>query len=216
MQRVSEALVIGARLEVGIGDDHLEWLPSRVEDSLADGRLVLAWPTDRDRRPARFEPGQSIELMTVAREDALYAATASVVELTPGEVPLVTLAVSGAWQRRQRRNAVRASIAVRPRVADVLYGPARKSVRLGVTNVSSSGVQVRSQDELRRGELLELAFELDGEIEVRARVTRVQRLERVWDAGCEFESLPERLADRIVQFIFARQRAALRLRRGAS
>jgi c-di-GMP-binding flagellar brake protein YcgR len=74
-------------------------------------------------------------------------------------------------------------------------------------------VQVRSNDELRRGDLLDLAFELMGlehEIQLRARVCRVQRNERVWEAGCEFEGVSERLAQRIVQFIFAEQRAQAR------
>jgi c-di-GMP-binding flagellar brake protein YcgR len=96
----------------------------------------------------------------------------------------------------------------------VLYGPTRRTLRLGIMNVSASGVQVRSQDELRCGDLLDLAFELDGEVHVQARVLRVARKERVWDAGCEFEGISERLAQRIVQFIFAQQRATLRARRG--
>jgi c-di-GMP-binding flagellar brake protein YcgR len=215
MQRASEMLRIGARLEVGVGVDALEWLPSRVEDVTADCRVVVGWPMDRDRRLAHLAPGDTVELLAAVGGDALYATTVRVVTAEAADVPLVTVDVTGPWRRTQRRRAVREKVAVRPRVARCLYGGgASRPLRLGVTNVSATGVQVRSQDELRRGDLLELAFDLDGEIEVQARVTRVQRLERVWAAGCEFEGISERMSDRIVQFIFAQQRAALRVQRG--
>jgi c-di-GMP-binding flagellar brake protein YcgR len=102
-------------------------------------------------------------------------------------------------------------------------GPAHKALRLGVTDISASGVQVRSQDELRVGDLVDLAFELSGideEVSVKARVRRVYRHDRgpamaaVWDGGCQFEGLPDRLGQRIVQYIFAQQRAVARARRG--
>jgi c-di-GMP-binding flagellar brake protein YcgR len=108
----------------------------------------------------------------------------------------------------QRRSAFRLRVAIRPRIAK----SAHRSLRLGITNLSATGLQVRSQDELRRGDLLHLAFEMDGEVELEARVGRVTRLERVWDAGCAFEGVSERLSERIVQFIFAQQRLALRAR----
>lgn len=211
MQRPSEALTIGARLEVEVGSD---WLPTRLEDQSGDGQLTIAWPTDRDRYLAQIDPGQTVQVMVAARQDAMYVAQCIVDATDNSAVPLVRLTPHGEWERLQRRNAVRTSVAVRPRIAQCLYGEARRTLRLGVTNVSATGVQVRSQDELRRGDLLELAFELDGEIEVRARVCRVYRNERIWSAGCEFEDMNEKLARRIVQFIFAQQRALLRARRG--
>jgi len=49
---------------------------------------------------------------------------------------------------------------------------------------------------------------------VRARVRRVFQRERIWEAGCEFEGVSEKVTERIVQFIFVQQRALLRLQRG--
>ena len=208
MQSPSEHLALGQLIELGVGG---EWFPTRVQD---DTRLTVGWPTDRDRRLVPFEPGQIIQVMVAARQDALYAAVATVEVADRGDVPLLTLRLTGRWERIQRRAAVREKVAVRPRLAHVVYGEAKRSLRLGVINVSATGVQVRSQDEIRHGDLLELAFELDGEVEVTARVRRVRRGERVWDAGCEFEGISDSLAQRIVQFIFAQQRAMLRMRRG--
>jgi c-di-GMP-binding flagellar brake protein YcgR len=153
----------------------------------------------------------------------MYAARAEVEVASREGVPLLTLRVSGAWQRVQRRNAVRVAVAIRPRSAEIVFGETRKQLRLGVTDISALGVQVRSQDELRSGDHLDLAFELmdvDEEIQVKARVRRVNRQERatsvIWDAGCEFEGLSAKLGQRIVQFIFARQRALARAKRGSA
>ena len=212
MQQSSEVFNIGQRLEIGFGEGPVEWLPSRLEDHPTDSTLTVAWPTDRDRRLIAVAPGATLQLSVSTRE-AMYSASVVVRQASTRGLPMLTLEVHGAWQRSQRRHAVRTAIAVRPRVADVLHGEHRRALRLGVTNISASGLQVRSQDELRRGDLLDLAFELmgmDEEVRLKARVCRLQRQERVWDAGCEFEDVPERLAQRIVQFIFAQQRASAR------
>jgi c-di-GMP-binding flagellar brake protein YcgR len=114
----------------------------------------------------------------------------------------------------QRRSAYRQSVAIVPKVAHIVYGGvARRKLRLGVLDLSASGVSIRSKDELRTGDLIELQFEVDGELYVQARVRRVARGDRVWDAGCAFEGLTERQADRIVKFIFTQQRVTLRARR---
>ncbi len=215
MQQVSEArLAIGQRIEIRGADS--EWLASRIEDLTADG-VTVVWPTDASRRFIVLHQGDTVEIAGSAPNDAVYSASAAVISVSNTEVPLVGLKVNGPWQRLQRRGAVRIGVAIRPRVAAKLFGDAYKDVRLGITNLSATGVQVRSQDQLLPGDLLDLAFELmgvEGELELLARVRRVQHLERVWDAGCEFESLPDRLARRIVQFVFAQQRAVARAKRG--
>jgi c-di-GMP-binding flagellar brake protein YcgR len=217
-------LQVGQRIEIGVGEDDLEWLASRIEDHDEAGQyLTIAWPTDHERRRIPLKPGDHLQLAASTPQDALYSTAAAVHEITREPVPFVVLQVTGTWQRSQRRSAVRVSVAVRPRIASRLAGNTQKPLRLGVTNISAGGVQVRSQDELRLGDRLLLAFELmgmDQEIEVEACVRRVYRNERgassVWDAGCEFEGMSGRLVERIVQYIFAQQRALARARRGES
>ena len=197
---------LGQRLEIRVAE---RWWATRVEDC-AEGLLTVAWPTDDRRALVPMDPGEVVELLRVVPGDGTYSVHGTVCELVTDSVPAVRVALGGEWQRSQRRGAFRARVAFRPRVAESHYRP----LRLGITNVSASGVQVRSQDELRRGDLLHLVFDIDTEIELYARVGRVTRLERVWDAGCAFEGMSERLSERIVQFIFAQQRIALRARRG--
>jgi c-di-GMP-binding flagellar brake protein YcgR len=135
-------------------------------------------------------------------------------------VPLLTVRLDGAWQRAQRRSDVRLGVAIKPRLAARLDGETRQPLRVGIVNISAGGVQLRSQDAVSAGERIELAFELmgiAGELRLTARVQRVERQDRgslpVWEAGCVFEALADRTAQRIVQFIFAQQCALARARR---
>ena len=117
--------------------------------------------------------------------------------------------------RMQRRTAFRQSVAIVPSGAHIVYGGiARRPVRLGITDLSATGVNVRCRDELRAGDLLELGFDLDQEVHVHARVRRIVRGAKVWDAGCAFEGISERQAEHIVKYVFAQQRVSLRARRG--
>ena len=91
-----------------------------------------------------------------------------------------------------------------------------------VPGISGQGVQIRSADEIKSGDRLELAFQVIGieeEISVEAVVRRVTQHERgtlhVWEAGCEFEGLAPRLSQKLFQFVFAQQRAQARNRRVA-
>jgi hypothetical protein len=77
MQPASEAFNIGKRLELGVGRDLVEWLPTRVEDNAADGRISVAWPTDPDRRLARILTGETVQVMVTAARDARYATGAA-------------------------------------------------------------------------------------------------------------------------------------------
>jgi c-di-GMP-binding flagellar brake protein YcgR len=214
MQQVSEiSLAIGQRLEIEVGK---QWLPTRLEDKSSEAELVVAWPMDSLRRPMLLEVGQPVQLSVVVHGDGAYAAACKLVALHKGSVPLATVRLEEDWQRTQRRNAVRVPVAIKPRIADVIYSEkARRPVRLGVVDISATGVHVRSKDEIRAGDLLQLAFDLDGEVNLQARVRRAVCNERVWDGGCAFEGITEALAQRIVRFIFAQQRAVLRAKRGS-
>lgn len=231
--RAGFALTVGQRVEVGytpgpldeptdLDSARIAWVPSRVEDiRLEDGAVIIAWPTDAERRLIEAAVGQQVEVAASNARDALYAARARVHSLARGSLPMVELMPEEAWRRTQRRRAFRVQVAIRPRIANKVMGPAFKAMRLGITDLSAAGVQVRSQDPLRPGDVLSLAFPLGDfpdELMVQARVQRVSRLERgrdghvVWDAGCAFDSLAERLEQRIVHYIFAQQRLTARAR----
>jgi c-di-GMP-binding flagellar brake protein YcgR len=214
-------LTIGQRIELSVGVD---WLVTRLEEHDDSGtRLVVGWPTDRQRRLVPLKAGDSLQIAATSTEDALYSAPARVERANrDAALPMLVLMVLGDWQRSQRRNAVRVPVVIRPRVVARIEGENSKALRAGITNLSANGVQVRSQDEIKLGDMLNLAFSVMGieeEIEVQARVRRVMQHERgtmhLWEAGCEMQALPPRIGQKIVQFIFSQQRAQARNRRGA-
>jgi c-di-GMP-binding flagellar brake protein YcgR len=212
-------LNVGQRVELAHGG---VWIASRLEDHDDSGtRLVIAWPTDRARRLIPFKRGDTVTL-AASRQDALYSAAMRVEKTESDGLPVLTLRVTGEWQRSQRRNAVRVRVAIRPRSAVRLDGAKQHKLRAGIVDLSANGAQVRSQDELKAGDLLELAFSvlgIDEEIEVQATVRRVQQVDRggvhIWVTGCEFKGLSPRLSQKLVQFIFAQQRTIARARRTA-
>jgi c-di-GMP-binding flagellar brake protein YcgR len=214
-------LTIGQRIELSVG---VEWLVTRLEEhDDSRTRLVVAWPTDRQRRLMPLKAGDALQIAATNSEDALYSAPARVERAhRDAGLPMLELRLLGDWERSQRRNAVRVPVAIRPRMVDRIQGDTRQALRAGITNLSANGVQVRSRDEIKMGDLLDLAFNVMGieeEIEVQAQVRRVMQQERgsmhTWEAGCEMLRLPPRISQKIVQFIFSQQRAQARNRRGA-
>lgn len=214
-------LTIGQRIELSVGT---EWLVTRLEEHDDTGnRLVVLWPTDRLRRLMPLKAGDALQIAATSSEDALYSAPARVDRASRDDgLPMLELRVLGEWQRSQRRNAVRVPVSIRPRIVVRIEGDKRQALRAGISNLSANGCQVRSQDEIKLGDLLDLAFEVMGieeEIAVQAKVRRVQQHERgtmhLWEAGCEMQGLPPRISQKIVQFIFTQQRAQARNRKGS-
>jgi c-di-GMP-binding flagellar brake protein YcgR len=221
-RRVIPPLTIGQRVEVGLsrpGED-TQWLPTRIEDEDGSGQwLTVAWPTDHGRL-VYVRLGQTIELAASAPGDALYSSHAKISAARNAAVPLLDLEVLGDWRRLQRREAVRISVSIRPRLAERIIGDSRKPFRAGISNISATGLQVRSHEELRIGDHVMLAFVLpDGvkELTLESVVRRVDILQhvtpQVWQAGCQFVTIDAAQSEQIVQFIFAQQRALARLRR---
>src|SRR5581483_10575171 len=83
----SKAPAVGSLLQLRIGD---QWWPSRLEDA-SDGALVVAWPTDSERKLVPVEPGSPMELLRVVRGDGTYGLNAVVHDYRASEVPVVRL-----------------------------------------------------------------------------------------------------------------------------
>lgn len=77
-------------------------------------------------------------------------------------------------------------------------------------NVSAGGVLVAGADALGPGDRLRLRFELDSEEDLIDLLARVVRADDTWGLrGLRLERLNDRERERIVRFVFARQRRAL-------
>ncbi|HEY6759503.1 MAG TPA: PilZ domain-containing protein [Baekduia sp.] len=77
-------------------------------------------------------------------------------------------------------------------------------------NVSAGGILVAGADALDEGARLRLRFELDSEEDLIDLLARVVRADDTWGLrGLRLERLSDRERERIVRFVFARQRRAL-------
>src|SRR5207237_8222723 len=89
-----------------------------------------------------------------------------------------------------------------------------------ISEVSAGGLAVRTAEEVTPGEHLRCAFSLPGEpqpveveLEVRWARGSVTPTAAHWLAGCAFLPRDRTLADRLVRYIFAWQRALAAARR---
>jgi hypothetical protein len=77
-------------------------------------------------------------------------------------------------------------------------------------NVSAGGVLVAGAEALEAGDRLRLRFELDSEDDLIDLLARVVRADDTWGLrGLRLEQIDERERERIVRYVFARQRHAL-------
>ena len=77
-------------------------------------------------------------------------------------------------------------------------------------NVSAGGVLVAGAEALESGDRLRLRFELDSEEDLIDLLARVVRTDDTWGLrGLRLEDLGTRERERLVRFVFARQRRAL-------
>jgi len=128
------------------------------------------------------------------RDDLLHFLKA-VVPLAPPRAP-------------QRRDEIRIDL-VRP-VALIPDGFKVGWLNGYTRNVSAGGVLIAGADALEAGDRLRLRFELDDEDDLIDLFARVARADDAWGLrGLRLERLPDRERERIVRFVFARQRRAL-------
>jgi PilZ domain len=132
------------------------------------------------------------------RDDLLHFLKA-IVPLAPPRAP-------------QRRDEVRIDL-VRP-VALIPDGFKVGWLNGFTRNVSAGGVLIAGADALEAGDRLRLRFELDDEDDLIDLLGRVVRADDAWGLrGLRLEQLTDHERERIVKFVFARQRRALTLLR---
>jgi hypothetical protein len=128
------------------------------------------------------------------RDDLLHFLKA-VVPLAPPRAP-------------QRRDEIRIDL-VRP-VALIPDGFKVGWLNGFTRNVSAGGVLIAGAEALEAGDRLRVRFELDDEDDLIDLLARVVRADDTWGLrGLRLERLTDRERERIVKFVFARQRRAL-------
>ncbi|MDI3340446.1 MAG: PilZ domain-containing protein [Sphaerobacter sp.] len=194
-------------------------LTGEVDERAAerDGLIVAV----DDAAPLARLAGTTVTLVADRPLAAPLVATAVVERVLPGPPARLVLARSTPWQPRQRREAVRLDVEIRPQRVARITPEGEEPIDALIVNLSATGVRLTSTAPLDPGERLRLAFVLpatEPPFDTVVEVTRCQERpagpRRRWQLGCRFVDLDQHASDTIFRFIFREQRLRIRRQRG--
>lgn len=202
-------LKVNQLIEIDIdtdSDDKL-YLPSRIEE-IAGDNLYISVPMYRGSiLPLRV--GQKIRISFTYKE-VTYAFNSIVVSRKWNRVPLLEIKKPDSLIKIQRRGYMRLQIAV-----DVRFRVAGEKVDFceGVTvDVSGGGILLLTPSPIEANQMLEVELHLPGKepLFCKARVLRLLekglKEGKVNKAALEFNDIAEGKRDKIISFIFEKQR----------
>lgn len=193
----------------------LDGLPGGPWSTVVDGRegdvLALAAPR-LGGRVVRLPLRRSF-LVAYAHREVPCEVDAELVDGPGGDAAVPYLArVTGAPRRMQRRSAVRVPIHL---MAQASVGDDHDGVPLGAVteNLSAGGALLRVADPIAVGAAVRVRLQCGGEagtLEFGASVVRCDRTpgdQRPWRVALAFPDISPADEDRLVRFVFERQRA---------
>lgn len=179
---------------------------ARVKDAGEDGYLL------------RLDDGAPREQFTADAVSLQFANLRGVCRLmgTAEDVPdpaALRVHSTGAIELIQRRDFVRVDVYVP--VTYKPYGPEGRTVHANTLEIGGGGFRLGDAEGLRSGDMLRFTIELaEGEDPFHA-VAEVVRDAGDRSFGLQFVDLPDRDRDRLVRWLFARERLARQMARGS-
>jgi c-di-GMP-binding flagellar brake protein YcgR len=206
------------RVNLGVGDPKRRgWFRAQVvSHDAAAGRLVLKCFMDRPTdRP--LEPGQQVVVAALRMDDELQSADMDVEECSEGPESLVYLHMAGTWQPEdERRHQVRVPVRIHSNRSRRWVGGAWRDLDATVVDLSSRGVGLSLDQEVRVGDRVSLSVPLaDGKPDLRSTVEirhvrcdtkKDEPASPLWRAGGLFRNLAPIDHERVIRFIFAELR----------
>lgn len=175
-----------------------------VRESGLATAVLLARPI----RTLRGSIGEVVGVDVTTRHEERHH-EASIIDVPSGEVLELQLHAPG--PRVQRRDLVRVEAAVAVTVSPGRPGSA--TVQTRTLDVSGGGALIAHLEALAMGDRAQLALDLGDGHEPLVLLARVVRVGSSGLRGMRFEAITESQRDRIVRFVFARERAARRTAR---
>jgi c-di-GMP-binding flagellar brake protein YcgR len=192
---------------------------SRIED-IVEEKLVINWPTEKGiRLPVR--PDQMLSF-SMTRDGNAYSFRGLVDTTSREPVPLVTVIVTSAIQRIQRRQYVR----VKCTIPLVVIFPSEENpegekpptppLNTNTYDLSAIGVSIRSKSAIAEGTLLNIKLSLPDEgppIDTPCRVRHCFAAPEnlnIFHVGMNFLRITENNKARIVRFVYDTQLKRLR------
>jgi len=194
-------------------------LPVEVDQRLTDRDKIVVVPGKGAVELGRIT-GTKVTVVISRTLAVPLVATAVVDRTLPGTPARVVLRRITPWRPRQRREAVRLDIEIRPKSIARITPDGEEPIEALIVDLSATGVRLEATTRLDPGERLHLVFSLptmptlfDTVAEVIRCQERTYKSQPFFHLGCRFVDLDPRVSDEIFRFIFQEQRRRLRLQR---
>jgi hypothetical protein len=214
LEALLETLPTSQHVNLGFGDpEHPGWFRAEVvAHDVSNGRLTLTCFMDRvTDRP--LEPGERVVIAARRLDNELQSAPMDVERCGSGRQALVELRMAGMWQPEdERRQHLRVPLQLKATRARRWALGAWQDISATVVDLSSRGIGLSLESEVRIGERLSLSISLDdGAPDVRftveVRHVHATQHQGTCRAGGAFRNLTPADHERVIRFIFAELRS---------
>lgn len=204
-------LKVGQRVEIAMNDERYT---SRVED-FNETDLVLAMPLDEKRRPIIPYTGEKVDVC-VFGEQCGYRFLAEYKDKAASPIPVWIVALPEKAEKKQNRKFVRVkvSIPIYIQIPDEEGGMRPRRLTQTV-DISGSGFLFLSEEKIHLSTKIVLETEVlpqIGRIKTFAEVVRCSKPvadRNLYWIGVKFLDFPRGLQNKLVQFVFQKQREQL-------
>jgi c-di-GMP-binding flagellar brake protein YcgR len=210
-------LTINELLQVQVpGDHNPAGYYSRV-NNMADGKIVIAWPTNRGiRLPLRVD--QLLDL-SFAREGVPYAFSGLIDETILEPLPQISIILTSSISQSQRRQNFRVKCLVPVEILGAVQdsgnsgGETTKIVDIKTVtyDLSAGGLAIRHSTGIPEGSLVEVKLELPDSgpaIKIPGRVAHAENLaghRTQYHVGLHYLAISERECARILRYLYTLQ-----------
>lgn len=204
--KVNQLIDIEYELTGEDGQTIIEYYPSRIRDVYPD-YLVIDYPL-REGYPLPLHVNEVITLRFIQNQTP-YECSVKIISKQSTPVPLLKVTLPKKIIKVQKRNWVRL-----PYTTEVKYRLAgyRVPYYKGLSvDISGGGLLLHTNHPIDVDEILEIEFAIDDTtISTTCRVVRCTPVKQVYRIALEFIALPEAERDKIMGFIFQKQREMIK------
>jgi|UPI0006B67DCD c-di-GMP-binding flagellar brake protein YcgR len=213
MIRNKNILNIGDRIElIRIGFKEDQSYPSQVLDILGKDRFVISGPIYKNQL-AMIHKNQNIKVSYIVENKGRYAFDAKVLRKESSDIYKLEIQKTSNIRRYQQRKYYRLSISLPVTKSSDVKGEGDEEILVEncrTKDISGSGLRLYSNFKHNPGDIIRCKFKIqDHLIDVKGKVIRVDKVDTFdysYSLGINFLELDENDRDKIIKFIFLKER----------
>ncbi|WP_213975283.1 flagellar brake protein [Tepidanaerobacter acetatoxydans] len=199
-------LEIGTKVTLGIQRENAEcFFPSKVEDIISD-RIVLGMPIKEGRT---FFVGLDEKInVYFSKKGSFYCLEGLIEDKKYDPIPVITIHPICLPYKKQKRSYFRLKISLKTYIKSPDFD---EWIKVYTRDISAGGAKFSYPSLIKEGSILEVTFpDILPEMSLMSRVLRTEKNRdrhiNTYDVAVEFIEIDESICDKIVKFIFAKQR----------